>query len=64
MEIQDWKVESSWIRAHAGHHGDELVDQLTKEAANSKNIDKLYNRIPQSAVLCELNEQSVIHWQR
>ena len=63
MEMQEWKVEFSWIRAHAGHHGNELADQLAKEAANSKNIDECYNRIPKSAVLCELNEQSVIQWQ-
>jgi len=60
MEMQ-WKVEFSWIRAHAGGHRNELADQLAKEAANSKNIDKCYNRIPKSAVLCELNERSVIY---
>jgi ribonuclease HI len=56
METQEWKVEFSWIRAHAGHHRNELADQLAKEAANTKNIDECYNRIPKSAVLCELNK--------
>jgi len=63
MEMQDWKVECSWIRAHVGHHGNKLADRLAKEAANTKNIDECYNRIPKSAMLFELNEQSVIHWQ-
>jgi hypothetical protein len=63
MEIQSWKAEFSSIRAHAGHHGKELADQLAKEAVNSKNINEGYNRIPKSAELCELNEQIVIHWQ-
>jgi len=56
-------VEFSWIKAHAGHRGNELADQLVKEAASSKTIDECYNRIPKSAVLCELNEQSVKQWQ-
>jgi hypothetical protein len=40
-----------------------LADQLAKEAARNKNIDECYNRLPQSAVMCELNQQSVIQWQ-
>ena len=34
-----------------------------KVSRHSKNIDECYNRIPKSAGLCELNEQSVIQWQ-
>jgi hypothetical protein len=63
MEQQEWKVEFSWIKAHAGHQSNELADQLAKEAARNKNIDECYNRFPKSAVMCELKEQSVIQWQ-
>ena len=63
MEQHEWKVEFSWIKAHAGHRRNELADQLAKEAASSKTMDECYNRIPKSAVLCELNEQTVHQWQ-
>ena len=63
MEQHEWKVEFSWIKAHAGHRGNELADQMAKEAASNKTIEECYNRIPKSAVLCELNEQSVHQWQ-
>jgi hypothetical protein len=56
-------VEFSWIKAHAGHQGNELADQPAKEAASSRTIDKCYTRIPKSTVLCDLNEQSVNQWQ-
>ena len=47
------------IKAHAGHRGNEMADQLAKEATNNKNIDECYTKIPKSAVLYELKEQSV-----
>jgi len=35
MENQTWKREISWIKAHAGHNGNELADQNSKEAATT-----------------------------
>ena len=35
MEMQNWKIEFNWIKAHAGHQGNELADQLAKEAATN-----------------------------
>jgi ribonuclease HI len=64
LEQDEWKVECSWIKAHAGHRGNELADQLAKEAASSRTIDKCYTRFPKSAVLGDLNEQSVNQWQK
>jgi len=63
MEKHEWRVEFSWIKAHAGHQGNEMANQLAKEAANNKNIEERYTKIPKSAVLCELKEQSVKQWQ-
>jgi ribonuclease HI len=63
MEQKDWKVEFSWIKAHAGHRGNEVADQLAKKAARDKNIDECNNRFPNTEVMCELKEQSVKLWQ-
>ena len=56
MEKQDWKVEFSWTKEHAGNRGNELADHMAKEAASSNTIDECYNKIPKSEVMGELNE--------
>ena len=63
LEEEEWKVDFSWIKAHAGHRGNEMADQLAKEAAGSRTIDECYARKPKSAVLSDLSEQSVEQWQ-
>ena len=63
MELQNWEIEFSWIKAHTGHHGNELADQLAKEAATSRDINEGYKRIPKSTVLSELNDHSATKWQ-
>ena len=56
-------MEFSWTKAHAGNRGNELADQLAKEAESSNTIDECYNKIPKSHVMGELNELSVKKWQ-
>jgi len=63
MEQHEWRVEFSWIKAHARPRGNEMSDQLANEAANNKNIEECHNKIPNSPVLCALKEQSVQQWQ-
>jgi len=58
MERDEWKVEFSWVTAHAGQRGNELADRLAKEASSSKDIEECYNRIPKSTVTSELKEVS------
>ena len=64
MEQHEWRVEFRWIKAHAGHRGNEMEYQQAKEAAKNKNIEESYIKIPKSAVMSELKEQSVKQWQR
>ena len=59
MEQQEWKVSFRWIKAHAGQRGNELEDQLAKEAASNKKVNECYNRFPKSEVINELKEQSL-----
>jgi hypothetical protein len=63
MEMQNWKIKLNWIRAHAGHHGNELADKVAKEAATSREINECYKTIPKSTVLSELSEYSATKWQ-
>jgi len=62
MENQDWKIEFTWIRAHAGHRGNELADQSAKEAATNSDIE-CYKRISKNTVRRELSDNSVTKWQ-
>jgi len=62
MENQEWKIELTWIKTHAGHHGKELADQTAKEAATCSDIE-YYRRIPKCTVRRELSDNSVIKWQ-
>jgi len=64
MEQHEWRVEFSWIKAHMGHRGNEMADQQAKEAANNKDIEECYTKIPKSVVISEMQEQSVKRWQR
>jgi ribonuclease HI len=63
LENQNWKIDFQWVKAHAGNHGIELADKLAKEAATSTEKER-YNKILKSAVIRELNEGSLIKWQK
>jgi len=62
MENLDWKIKFNWIKAHAGHHGNEVADQTAKEAATNSDSE-CYKRIPKSTVRRELSDYSVTKWQ-
>ena len=61
MEKQNWHITFTWIRAHVGHHGNELADKLAKEAAGKDII--FYNRIPICEIAQQLRETSLKKWQ-
>ena len=63
MENQNWKIKFNGIKAHAGHHGNELADQTAKEAAINRDTNECYTRIPKSTLRRELRDYSVTKWQ-
>lgn len=48
--IKGMHIELFWIKAHAGHAGNERADQLAKEAAVKSKIKPIYDRCPISFV--------------
>ena len=50
MEQREWKVEFSWIKAHAAHRGNELADQLANRAARPSKGATLESQRVQSGV--------------
>jgi len=38
LEKENWNIEYTWIKAHAGHYGNELADKLAKEATRKSDI--------------------------
>ena len=53
----------SWVKAHVGICGNELVDQLAKAATRNSNIAVSFNTIPTSTFYSELKEAAIQKWQ-
>jgi len=50
LEEDGWIVHFLWVKAHANNLGNELADQLAKEAAYDSSIETTYHVYPKSAV--------------
>jgi len=44
LEKENWHIDFTWIKAHAGNSGNELADKLAKEV--TKSSETYYNKIP------------------
>jgi hypothetical protein len=63
-DTYNWAVTFTWVKAHAGILGNELVDQLAKTAARDKDKTTSFSRIPLSTLFRELEEESKLKWQQ
>jgi len=62
LEKENWYLEFTLIKAHAGHTGNELADKLTKEA--TKNSEICNNKIPKSEIERQESEKTIAKWQQ
>jgi len=60
LEKRNWTITFTWIKSHVGIYGNELADNLGKEATRKDNIS--FNRIPKN-VIQQLRVQSIAKWQ-
>jgi ribonuclease HI len=58
-----WIVHFTWVKAHDNISGNELADQLAKEAVCNGELDITYNKYPKSAVISNLKELGLQKWQ-
>jgi ribonuclease HI len=63
LENDNWTIHFTWVKFHNDNRGNELADQLAKEAASSNVAETDYNKIPKSAVARELKEAGELEWQ-
>jgi len=63
-ETPNWTIEFSCVKAHVGTYGNELADQLAKEAARNRNATISYNKIPKGTLISEIEEESIQKWQK
>jgi len=49
LEKDNWTIHFTWVKAH-NIYGNELADQLAKEATTSTEEETIYSKIPKSAV--------------
>jgi ribonuclease HI len=61
LEKRNSTITFTWIKAHVGIYGNELADELAKEAIRKANIS--FKRITKSEAVQQLTEQSIFKWQ-
>ncbi|KAJ4442001.1 hypothetical protein ANN_11865 [Periplaneta americana] len=64
LETLNWTIHFAWVKAHVGLTGNELVDHLAKQVASNNELPVSFDRIPVSDIMRELQEESVVKWEK
>ena len=63
LKRENWTVELSWVKAHAGNKRNEMADQLAKALARDSDTETVFNRIPMDTMISEILEKTALQWQ-
>ena len=58
LERANWAIKFSWVKTHVGIYGNELADQLAKDAVRNRDSMISFNRIPKSTLYSETEEEA------
>jgi ribonuclease HI len=64
LERANWNIELSWVKAHIGIAGNELVDQLVKAAACDGDATIVFSRLPMSTLISMIEKETKTKWQK
>jgi ribonuclease HI len=64
LEKYNWSIHFTWVKAHNDNLGNEMADQLAKDAASNRDGETVYSKIPKSTVIKEIEEKGEINWQQ
>jgi hypothetical protein len=65
LERNKWTIEFSWVKTHVGICGNELANKLAKDVACNKDTMVSINRIPNSTLYNEIEEEEATQkWQK
>jgi len=63
LEEDGWIVHFTWVKAHDNNPGNELADQMAKEAACDNRLQTTYQKYPEGVVTSELKCLGLQKWQ-
>ena len=63
LERANRNIELSWVKAHVGIVGNEPTDRLARAAASDRDAKIVFNRLPLSTLISNIEEETQLKWQ-
>ena len=63
LERANWNIELLWVKTHVGIVGNELANRLARAAASDSEAKIVFNRLPLSTLISEIEEETQLKWQ-
>ena len=64
LEMENWTIHFTWVKAHNNNFGNELADQLAKKAASRREGETAYSKNPKNAVIKVIQREGQLEWQK